>query len=361
MRFPFFLLLVAGCGPKAASLELVAPVPELLLTGRPMPLPTVRVKDAAGTVLTEHPPITFRSEPNDVMKIENGQLVALGNGQAQLTAHLADPPLEVETWVKVRSVKRVQIDCVPACSVPVGGTLSAQAIAIGDTERFPLSCALEVSGRAFEVIEPGKLRAIAVGVETLRCGDGEVQIRVNPTVDRLRIDCPTARVDNEACVVGGGASVKIPVIASGKSVPVTAPALAWTSSRPGVATVSGGVLVPGVPGTTDLTATVDGVSAKLSVTVTPPTSIACDGQTARFMYTWLDQSHRGRGSRAQGFTVACESEKSEACIEANLAIEKAPELEQFQQILTGCCCEIGQARIGPSKVQTPHSASVRRR
>lgn len=90
---------------------------------------------------------------------------------------------------------------------------------------------------------------------------------------------------------------------------------AWTSSKPAVAQISGGKIVAKSAGTATLTATVNGVSAKLSVTVAPsapakPTLSSVKSSAARTVLVKWKKPSKKNLANIKGYQILCSTSKS---------------------------------------------------
>ncbi|MBX6363196.1 MAG: Ig-like domain-containing protein [Gemmatimonadetes bacterium] len=265
--------------------------------------------DAGAAELALDIPLRIESETETVaISVEvlwSGQAVFRGQGTVELQRGRTSPAEIALTPV----VTAVRVPNSPQTITALGDTLrlvGAAVFATGDTVTGSTVQWRTLDPNVVEVSSSGLVRALAEGTARLIASFGSfeatTQVVVRATVARIDVAPPslTLLVDSAA---------QLSAVARDANGNPLVRTLTWTSANPQVAAVDANGRVTGVgPGTTTVTATVEGVSAPpvqvevkqvpvAAVTIGPRTATIGIGETVQLVAIPRDSSGRPLGRR----------------------------------------------------------------
>ena len=242
------------------------------------------VRDDDGTPVTDRPLTWQSSAPGVATVTSNGYVRAVANGFAFVVVSVGD----VVDTVRVTVGARAPDGGAPPVVTTVSVAPAAMDLDVGETQAIAAS-AFDAGGRVVtgrtvtwesedagvaSVSPTGVVRAVAVGSTRIRATiDGVwevVTVRVTPPAP-----VPTTiRLSSTSATLNAGGTFEVSAtVLDQTGAPMSGYNFAWSSAAASIATVSAGGRITAVgSGTTTVTATAAGLSAKLSVTVTGGTA-----------------------------------------------------------------------------------------
>jgi uncharacterized protein YjdB len=232
---------------------------------------TATARDASGNVLPGRQATWSSDNPGVAEVSQTGAVTGRGEGRATITATSEGHSATATVTVRPASVASVAVS-PPSSTLFPGGTVQLTATtrdAQGNTLTGRSVIWSSTNGAVASVSSTGAVTALAPGnatiIATSEGRSGSASITVNPApVASVAVSQPPPSI-----VVGTTVQLSaVPQDAAGGALdrPVT-----WSSSNPGIATVTSTGLVRGVaPGTSTITATSEGKSGTATVTVAPP-------------------------------------------------------------------------------------------
>lgn len=268
-------------GRSAVATVQVVPTPVASVTVTPTEVrmtvgerstPTVRVFDANGAALAGRA-VQWKSSNTQVATVnDNGEVTAIGPGATSVSATAEGRTATVAVVVGSIAVSSVRISPATA-SVTVGTStqLSAQALDANGSALVGRTIAWSTSTPSvISVAANGQVVGVSRGSGIVTASVEGVSATATVTVSDTRVASLQLSPGSLSLVVGNSATlVAQPRDASGNLL--TGRTVAWSSSAPGVASVSSAGVVSAVsPGAAVVTATVDGQVAIANVTVSAP-------------------------------------------------------------------------------------------
>src|SRR3989442_1693526 len=231
---------------------------------------TTTPKDAAGNVLVGRAVTWASSNPAIATVSASGLVTGLAVGSTTITATSEGQSGTAAVTVSNLPVASVAVSPT-APNVYVGGAVQLTAT-LQDASGQPLSrrtVTWTTSSSAVAMVSAsGLVTGVAVGAATITAASEGQSGTAAVTVSTVPVAAVVVSPATANVVVGGTAQLSAtPKDAAGNVL--AGRAVAWTSSNPGIATVSASGLVTGVaPGTATITATSEGQSG--SATITEP-------------------------------------------------------------------------------------------
>ena len=270
---------------SAVSTVLVLPDSLVLTVGGKGTL-TVVARDASGRAVSGRP-VTWSTTSAQVASIGAGGVVtAVAAGTAQITATVDGVSASAQVRVQPRPAGAVAtVRIVPdSLLLMVGQTGTFNAVALDEDGNA-------LSGRTvvWKLTNPtgswgdvnvatmesgGTVKAVIPGRATITATVEGVSVTASIRV--IQIPVASLRVSPDSVDVRPGESAEMFAIAlDADGSPVTGRGVAWTSSNPAVATISGGKVYGRAEGTTRITAEVEGIraSAVVRVRIPPPAGV----------------------------------------------------------------------------------------
>ncbi|MEO8295126.1 MAG: Ig-like domain-containing protein [Gemmatimonadota bacterium] len=205
---------------------------------------------------------------------ENGLITATGAGSTEVTATCAGKTAVVKVSVSPVVVARIVLDASPR-SIEIGETRKLSAAALDETgQRLDRPMTWHSSDSSILAMTP------AGEITGLQEGTAEIKVAAEQQTEVLRVavvPAPIASVAVSPANVGSRAGETTQLVAQAQDArgKVVNRPIVWSSSKPAVATVSGTGMVTAVgPGTSIITATVDGKKATADVRVAAPPVVA---------------------------------------------------------------------------------------
>ena len=261
-------LFASGCEngatpPRLADSVAVTAPAASLMEGDSMRLTAV-VRDASGLI---NRPVTWSSSSDAVATVSAaGTVRGVAPGTVTITAAADGKSGSVELTV-ASLVSSVEVTA-PATSLVEGDTMRLSAVA-RDAAGNPLTgraVAWSSSSDAVATVGGGRVTAVSAGTVTLTATvegrSGSVELTVLPRAHTVTVQAPSSSLfEGDQMEVSATARDAAGNVLTGRAV-------AWSSSSDAVATVSAAGTVTAVaPGTTTITATVEGRTGTLELTV----------------------------------------------------------------------------------------------
>lgn len=274
-----------------------------------------RAFDASGALLSR--PLFWSVDVANVVTVtQDGVLTAIAPGTAQLAVSAGGKSVLVPVTVSVRPVAVVRI-APEGSTIRVGQSaqLSVQLFDAGGNELSGRTVTWSTSAATLATVSAlGRVTGVAAGTVTITAtaegvnGTALVVVQPIPVASVALTPATVAMLDGASTAL-----TAVPRDSAGKTL--TGRTITWSSSAPGVATVSSsGGLLGVAPGTATITATSEGKSATsrvtvspvpvATVTVSPSTATVVVGQTATLTARVADSS----GTLLSGRTVAWTSD-----------------------------------------------------
>lgn len=229
----------------------------------------VLVRDRSGALM-DPSLVTFSSSDEGIATVsDDGVVTAAAPGRADIVGTAGSVTATVSVEVVRESVGRVSITPTTV-SVSAGRTTTLVATVLDAAGR-------ELTGRQVvwlstnpavaTVGDSGRVRGVSQGVAIITATVEGVTASAGVTVTRARVATITLTPADDTLEVGDTVTIVASLLdATGRAVPDAT--VTWASSAPDVATVAPSGLVTAVaPGTTEVTATVDGISSAASIQV----------------------------------------------------------------------------------------------
>jgi uncharacterized protein YjdB len=318
-------------GVTATATVRVVPVPVARLSVRPDSLDLLPGRsaelfavatDAGGGVLTGRPVSWTSSNPGVAVVGSSGVVAGLAEGTARVTATVEG--ISASATVRVRVPP-------PAAVATLELTPDSATLEVGRQRTFFATArdinGITLTGRtvSWSTSNPG-VAALAAGGLVTAVAEGTATLTATvegvTAVATVRVVPPTvARVaqvriqpDSLALAVGSTGSFSAVALDAQGSV-LTGRPVSWSAVSPQVASVGAGGSVTGVaPGTTQVRATVDGVTATATVrvfrapvarvTIQPDSLVLAPGSSGAFSAVALDAQGNALTGRAVTWTVA---------------------------------------------------------
>lgn len=232
---------------------------------------SARAVDATGALLTGRPIAWETDQPAIATVSASGLVSALTAGRAIITASAEGRSATATITVSPVPVASVSI-LPPAATILLGNTQQFTATTRDASNNLlPGRSITWISGApsVATVTQAGLVTAVGAGSALIFAASEGVSTSVTVTVTTVGV--AQVRMTPTAGTVQQGRTLQLsaqPVDAAG--TPITGRTVSWNSSAPTVASVSSTGLVTGiVPGSANVTATVDGVIGTSAITVTP--------------------------------------------------------------------------------------------
>jgi alpha-tubulin suppressor-like RCC1 family protein len=262
----------ASLGPPA-SIRL-SPDTAYLLTGIPFQL-TATVTDAAGNELT-NTPVWETSNPSGLSVSSTGLATPFASGNYTVIARIGD--LVAQATIYVRGVPASLQVTPSAQSVPVDEAIALSAV-VEDAAGFPLNVQVTWVSSAPDVARISSapdaamvvtIAGVAVGTADITARTGNVSGTSAVTVSpRRAVGSVTVNPASATLILGDTVRVFAAVNDFG-GVGIPGRPVFWASDNPAVATVDGiGRVTAMGHGTANVTATSEGVSGAVAITVSP--------------------------------------------------------------------------------------------
>ena len=262
----------------------ISPSSATLVTGGTTTLSVV-ARDAANNVLTGRV-VTFTSSAPGVASVGNGGVVtAVSAGTATITATSEGVSATANITVTIPAVASVTAS-TPSTALNLGGTMQASAVVKdGSNNVLTGRTVTWISSRpaVATISGSGLITALSTGTVTFTATSegvsGDVAVTVQLPVASISLSLISIQL-----IPTNTASPTVTMRAADNSI-LTGRPVAWSSSAPSVASVNSttGVITAVAVGTATITATVDGVSANMSVKVNPTL------ESNRFGIVWANQ------------------------------------------------------------------------
>ncbi len=294
---------------------ILSPPTANLFTGRTVQL-TATLTDASGRALSlSGRSITWTSSAPSIATVgTSGVVTGIAAGNATVSA-LVDGVTGTSSVVVTNApVSSVQV--APGTSqLTVGGSVQLTATALdasgGVLTGRPVTWSSSDAAVA-TVSSTGLVSALAPGTVQLTATIGGVAGSATVTVSAVSV-ASVSVTPGSASVVAGGTVQLTATAKDGSGNVLSGRAVTWSSATPAVATIDANGLVTAVtPGSSVMTATVDGVTATATITVTavavasvsitPPTASLTTGSTVQLTATALDAAGNVLTGRAVTWT-----------------------------------------------------------
>ena len=259
--------LASGCSRKPASVD-VSPRPiKIFGLGRTQRL-TGRALDKKGRPV-EGVALEWVSSKPEVVKVDNnGKLESKGEGKAIVTATFHN--LSTQVPVEVLDIKTIEIAPMSVRLVGPVGTAMALTTTLKNSKGSSITWPVVWTSsrpKVAKVTPQGEVVSAGAGTTTIiaRVGDLQGASEVNVTIGEVsKVD-----IHPRTALVRVGDSQRFEVVAYGPDgKPYEGSAAVFKSSDPAVATVDPSGTVSGLtPGTTNIRATVAGLSAEATLLV----------------------------------------------------------------------------------------------
>jgi len=261
---------VVTVSPAPVSSIAINPGSVSLVAGQTTTLLAV-LKDAAGNTLTGRT-IAWSSNATGVATVSSAGLVtAVAPGTATITAASEGQSATASVTVSAIPVASVAVT-PPSADIVVGGTATFTAAAKDASGNVltgrEITWTVDKSAVA-TVSSTGVVTGVGAGTAKITAASGAVSGSANVTVTLAPVASVTLTPNNASIVVGGTAPLTATLKDAAGNV-LTGRTIQWSSSTPGVATVSSTGVVTGVAaGSTTITATSEGQSGTATITVSP--------------------------------------------------------------------------------------------
>jgi uncharacterized protein YjdB len=269
-----FRVLAAPVGTRG-SIELSGARPEVLV--RDSFTLRARVLDELGAEITDAPVQWRSSRPAVATVSEAGAVEALTEGSTTITAESEDRTASLEIRVTGLPVGSVAVS-PSAYSLSVGDSVRLTAMVrspAGDTLRGKVVVWDSNQPRVVTVSPRGQASAVAPGQATVTATSGGVRGTAVLTVGARRETVARVAIQPISGNLEPGKTVKLTAeVRSNRGAILTDRVVIWHSSRPEIATVEAqaGALTPRAAGRAQITATIEGASDTLTITVAPATA-----------------------------------------------------------------------------------------
>lgn len=320
LRRTTLLLLALACGgdgptaPAPPEPALVADVrfdvaAVALYVGQTRTVTAIK-RDAAGGVIAGRSVSWSSSEPGIANVSTVGVVTAIAPGSASVFATIDGKTAALPVSVSLVPVKQVSI-AIPSGSLYVGSSVSATATA-ADSAGNPLSGRTVAwstsSATVLTVTSGGVVTAVAPGTADVIAEVEGVRATATITVSLVPVATVTVSPSSASLYVAQTADLNAsPKDSAGNTL--TGRVVTWSTSEAAVATVSAtGIVTAVAPGAATVTATVEGKTAAVTitvslvpvatVTVTPSTAILYLGQTVDLGATAKDSAGNTLTGRA---------------------------------------------------------------
>jgi uncharacterized protein YjdB len=256
-------------GPAPVSSVTVTPAADSVLVGTTVQL-AVTLQDSAGHALTDRP-VEWSSANATVATVDAGGLVtARATGTAGIS--VTSEGKSCTAWITVMAVPVAEVVINPGSATVLKGSVIRLTVALADSA----GGALDGRVVAWSTSAPGVARIDADGVVTaLELGAASIVAVSEGKADTAAISVeqvPVSSVEvtpSNGSVVAGTALQLSAAARDSAGGTLAGRQIAWTSSAPGVATVSASGLVTGIaPGTAAMVGSVEGKSDTAAITVT---------------------------------------------------------------------------------------------
>jgi uncharacterized protein YjdB len=235
------------------------------------------VLDELGAEITDAPVQWRSSRPAVATVSEAGAVEALTEGSTTITAESEDRTASLEIRVTGLPVGSVAVS-PSAYSLSVGDSVRLTAMVrspAGDTLRGKVVVWDSNQPRVVTVSPRGQASAVAPGQATVTATSGGVRGTAVLTVGARRETVARVAIQPISGNLEPGKTVKLTAeVRSNRGAILTDRVVIWHSSRPEIATVEAqaGALTPRAAGRAQITATIEGASDTLTITVAPATA-----------------------------------------------------------------------------------------
>jgi hypothetical protein len=201
MRKSLFLLLLAGCGPVPASIQIEGESAITVRDTNAIPMPNTKVLDKAGNPVEAKEPLIWSVEPEGIatLSADGGSLTAVADGQATVRAKMGT--LSASFTLTVGLPDAVEITGVtPPLSLAVGAEapLTARVVDAGN-EVAGLPIAWSSDKPEIAAIGEGTVKGVALGEATITATWGALSATLPVTVTEA---VAAAQTDGTAPVDG---------------------------------------------------------------------------------------------------------------------------------------------------------------
>ncbi len=261
-------------GEFTDSCEVTVSAAEVPVTGVTLSADTLSLKVGDTDTLTAtvapatatNKAVTWTCSPAGVVSVVDGAITALSAGTATVTVTTTDGAKTATCTVTVtQPVTGVALNTSSLTLKEDDTATLVATVAPGNATNKAVSWTVAPAG--IVSVADGEITALAVGTATVTVttADGAKTATCTVTVESKKIAV------TEVTLNRGDFELEITkmatLVATVLPDDATEPTVTWTSSKPEYATVNGGVITPVALGTTTITATADGKSVSVEVTV----------------------------------------------------------------------------------------------
>jgi|GEM_PF-1866726 len=275
-----------GCesAPEVSAISIEGKSLLKLYTKTAVPMPTVHLRHNGEDVAGAQPTFTVQNE--QVVRIDNGQLVPVGNGSTSVDITVEGNKVKESLGVLVKLVDEMDLGCRPrSCQARAGDLVNVTAeLKSNGVPEFTDVAFKSESPDIVEHLGKGKFLGKKVGVGTISASIGDLvqkkKIRVTePPPDEIILKCRRPKLTfkthrnrgdtrpERACTVRKGkkSTLKVTVKAGGTKLPLRQPE--FRSSDRSIVEMDGPIMRGRRKGTAVITAMLDGMSISLPVEV----------------------------------------------------------------------------------------------
>ncbi len=207
--------------------------------------------------------VTWTTSDKSVATVDGGVVTAHAAGNATITAKAGDKSATCAVTVRSGEVvlERITLDR-NSLSLEVGK--NDTLVATLHPEGAAGDVVWETGNQTIATVSGGVVTAVTPGVTTITARVGEIKATCAVTVTAVRVPATSVTISKEEITLSKGESETL----TAQVLPANATdTVRWTSSDPSVASVSGGKITAGRPGTATITATAGSVKDTCVVTV----------------------------------------------------------------------------------------------
>ena len=210
--------------------------------------------------------VKWSSSDEEVAVVENGVVTALRPGYAVITASAGGENAAVEITVAEKNIPVYHIETDISVAVLTEGesvTVNASVYPENATDK---TVKWSSSDESVACVENGVVTALKPGYATIKAVAGEKYASVTVAVKAKYVPAESVTLNKTELILGEGASERL--IASVYPENATDKKVSWSSANPLIATVEDGVVRARAVGETQITASVGGKTATVTVKVT---------------------------------------------------------------------------------------------